>query len=85
MMNRDISKYEYAYFLGIGGIGMSAICRYFMSIGIKVFGYDKTESALTKSLISEGANITFTDSISSFPEVINQNTTKTIFLPFHFV
>ena len=80
MMNRDISKYEYAYFLGIGGIGMSAICRYFMSIGIKVFGYDKTESALTKSLISEGADINYTDSISSFPEVINQNINKTIFI-----
>jgi UDP-N-acetylmuramate--alanine ligase len=80
MISRDISKYEYAYFLGIGGIGMSAICRYFMSIGIKVFGYDKTESALTQSLINEGAQITFTDAIASFPEVINQNTTKTIFI-----
>ena len=80
MTGRDISKYEYAYFLGIGGIGMSAICRYFMSIGIKVFGYDKTESSLTKLLISEGANITFNDSMSSFPQAINQNINKTIFI-----
>jgi len=80
MMGRDISKYEYAYFLGIGGIGMSAICRYFMSIGIRVFGYDKTESALTQLLIEEGANITYTDSLSSIPEIIKQNTEKTIFI-----
>lgn len=80
MMGRDISKYEYAYFLGIGGIGMSAICRYFMSIGIKVFGYDKTESSLTQLLINEGANITYTDSLSSFPPVIKENIDKTIFI-----
>jgi UDP-N-acetylmuramate-alanine ligase len=38
------------YFIGIGGIGMSAIARYFHSKGIKVSGYDKTETVLTKEL-----------------------------------
>lgn len=48
-------------FLGIGGIGMSAIARYFLASGKHVFGYDKTESSITKSLIDQGAEITFSD------------------------
>ena len=52
---------KYAYFLGIGGIGMSAIARYFNHMGIKVYGYDKTETELTKELIHEGIEIHFED------------------------
>ena len=52
---------KYAYFLGIGGIGMSAIARYFNHQGIKVYGYDKTETPLTKELIHEGIEIHFED------------------------
>ncbi len=52
---------KYAYFLGIGGIGMSAIARYFNHQGIKVYGYDKTETDLTKELVSEGIDIQFSD------------------------
>ncbi len=51
------------YFLGIGGIGMSALARYFNSIGIKVSGYDKTPTALTDQLIAEGIHIHFEDTI----------------------
>ena len=51
------------YFLGIGGIGMSALARYFNSIGVKVSGYDKTETPLTQLLISEGINIHYEDNI----------------------
>jgi UDP-N-acetylmuramate--alanine ligase len=51
------------YFLGIGGIGMSAIARYFNSRGIKVSGYDKTETVLTKQLQSEGISVHFNDDI----------------------
>ena len=47
------------YFLGIGGIGMSALARYFNSIGVKVSGYDKTPTPLTQQLISEGISIHF--------------------------
>lgn len=61
---RDIKK---AYFLGIGGIGMSALVRYFSSIGIVVSGYDKTPSPLTAALQQEGAAIHFEDDISFFP------------------
>jgi UDP-N-acetylmuramate--alanine ligase len=49
------------YFLGIGGIGMSAIARYFFTMGIKVMGYDKTETDLTKKLVAEGIDIHYTD------------------------
>lgn len=49
------------YFLGIGGIGMSAIARYFNTLGIPVTGYDKTETELTKSLAAEGIKIHYHD------------------------
>ena len=49
------------YFLGIGGIGMSALARYFMLQGVKVSGYDKTPSNLTKQMESEGIEIHYED------------------------
>jgi UDP-N-acetylmuramate--alanine ligase len=60
---------EAAYFIGIGGIGMSAIARYFGDIGIRVLGYDKTETELTKNLTFEGVkHISFDDDAESIPE-----------------
>lgn len=52
------------YFIGIGGIGMSAIARFFLSRGVKVTGYDKTETNLTRQLVHEGAIIHFADDVS---------------------
>lgn len=49
------------YFIGIGGIGMSALARYFNAIGKKVVGYDKTPTALTDALINEGIEVHFED------------------------
>jgi len=63
----NLSEIKYAYFLGIGGIGMSAIARYLNSCGIEVSGYDKTTSELTESLQKEGINITFEDSVATLP------------------
>jgi UDP-N-acetylmuramate--alanine ligase len=57
----DFKDIQQAYFLGIGGIGMSAIARYFHSIGIVVNGYDKTETPLTKELVAEGIHIHYKD------------------------
>jgi UDP-N-acetylmuramate--alanine ligase len=54
-----------AYFLGIGGIGMSAIARYMSSKGIIVSGYDKTATELTGNLSSEGMEITYDDDLST--------------------
>lgn len=56
------------YFIGIGGIGMSAIARYFLNSGVFVGGYDKTPSALTETLEKEGAAIHYEDNISLIPQ-----------------
>ncbi len=58
---QSINQIQKAYFLGIGGIGMSAIARYFNHLGIQVFGYDKTPTPLTDQLINEGIQIHFED------------------------
>jgi UDP-N-acetylmuramate--alanine ligase len=65
--NINISEIKKVYFIGIGGIGMSAIARYFLSIGIQVAGYDKTSTKLTDSLIKEGASIVFNDDPATCP------------------
>lgn len=59
------------YFIGIGGIGMSAIARYYNAIGVKVSGYDKTETALTKQLQEEGIAIHFEDNIDLIPQQVD--------------
>ncbi|MBR1809337.1 MAG: UDP-N-acetylmuramate--L-alanine ligase [Paludibacteraceae bacterium] len=56
------------FFLGIGGIGMSAIARYFSSRGFKVGGYDRTPSPLTKELEQEGIMVVFDESVDALPE-----------------
>jgi UDP-N-acetylmuramate--alanine ligase len=58
------------YFIGIGGIGMSAIARYFHSLGIKVSGYDKTETALTKELVSEGIAVFYSEDVARIPKEV---------------
>jgi UDP-N-acetylmuramate--alanine ligase len=52
------------YFIGIGGIGMSALARYFNTQGVRVSGYDKTPTALTDSLIEQGIVIHFEDDLN---------------------
>ncbi len=56
-----------AYFLGIGGIGMSALARHFNTQGVKVYGYDKVETVLTKQLENEGMIINYEDVIENIP------------------
>ncbi|MEO6405576.1 MAG: UDP-N-acetylmuramate--L-alanine ligase [Ferruginibacter sp.] len=60
----EVKGIEAVYFIGIGGIGMSAIARYYNEKGIKVSGYDKTCSAFTQQLEKEGMNIHYTDDVS---------------------
>ncbi len=55
------------YFLGIGGIGMSGLARYFRSRGAEVFGYDRTETELTRQLSAEGMHIHYTDEPALIP------------------
>lgn len=59
----NIKKISSIYFAGIGGIGMSALARYFNEQGVKVSGYDKTETPLTKKLMEEGIAIHFEDDV----------------------
>ncbi|MBQ6227489.1 MAG: UDP-N-acetylmuramate--L-alanine ligase [Prevotella sp.] len=70
------------YFIGAGGIGMSAIARYFLHKGIFVAGYDKTPSALTSKLEEEGMAIHFTDDPSLIPdECRNAKSTLVVYTP----
>ena len=62
-----MSTYRNIYFIGIGGIGMSAIARYYNVKGFKVSGYDKTPSPLTHALEEEGIDVHYTDDISYVP------------------
>ena len=57
------------YFVGIGGIGMSAIARYFLNLGLTVGGYDKTPSPLTHALEKEGALIHYEDNVNLIPQI----------------
>ena len=70
------------YFIGIGGIGMSAIARYYLQRGLVVGGYDKTPSALTHELEHEGALIHYEDDVNLIPEACRDaRTTLIIYTP----
>jgi len=77
-----LKNIQYFYFVGIGGIGMSALARYFNLNGKKVYGYDKTPSKLTSALIEEGIEIQFEDDISKLPESIkDKSKTLIVYTP----
>ena len=63
-----MAEYRNIYFIGIGGIGMSAIARYYNARGFKVSGYDKTPSPLTHALEQEGIEVHYEDNISFIPK-----------------
>ena len=63
-----MAEYRNIYFIGIGGIGMSAIARYYNARGCKVRGYDKTPSPLTHALEQEGIEVHYEDNISFIPK-----------------
>lgn len=64
----NLNQIHNVYFIGIGGIGMSALARYFKAIGKNVSGYDKTETELTQELASIGIDIHFEDAIGLIPK-----------------
>jgi UDP-N-acetylmuramate--alanine ligase len=63
----ELNRITHIYFLGIGGIGMSALARYFLATGKQVAGYDKTPTKLTAELIAEGMNIHFNEDVNAIP------------------
>lgn len=69
------------YFIGIGGIGMSALARYFHAIGVPVSGYDKTQTALTKKLEEEGIVVSYIDDVSTIPEKYSSEVTAVVYTP----
>ena len=68
----EMQKITSVYFVGAGGIGMSALARYFRAKGKQVAGYDKTPSDLTAALIEEGIRIHYMDDITLIPEDCKQ-------------
>ncbi len=70
------------YFLGIGGIGMSALARLFIHQGYRVGGYDRTKTELTERLEAEGADIHYTDSVEAIaPHFLDKEATTVIYTP----
>lgn len=59
------------YFIGIGGIGMSALARYFRGRGARVYGYDRTETDLTRALAAEGMHVHYDDDTRHIPEGVD--------------
>ncbi len=80
IMNNNLTNIQTIYFLGIGGIGMSALARYFMAQGIRVLGYDRTPSPLTHELEEEGIAIQYTDDIQPV-EQLSPDTTLVVRTP----
>jgi UDP-N-acetylmuramate--alanine ligase len=73
-----LEQYNNIYFLGIGGIGMSALARWFMKKGLKVSGYDRTSTALTSELQAEGMNVHFQDGVEFIPKEVIAEKEKTL-------
>jgi UDP-N-acetylmuramate--alanine ligase len=73
-----LDKYHTIYFLGIGGIGMSALARWFMKSGLKVSGYDRTSTVLTIELEHEGMAIHFNDDVNAIPQEVRTNREQTL-------
>lgn len=77
-----MDNWDNLYFIGAGGIGMSALIRYFLSKGKSIAGYDRVESGLTKELVNEGADIHYEDNLNLIPETFkNKKSTLVVLTP----
>lgn len=77
----NLKNYDSIFFLGIGGIGMSALARWFKHTGLKVAGYDRTATPLTHELSEEGMEIHFEDKIECLPGYLSKEKTLVVFTP----
>ncbi|MEL4307987.1 UDP-N-acetylmuramate--L-alanine ligase [Joostella sp. CR20] len=78
----NLNKIHNVYFIGIGGIGMSGLARYFKFIGKNVAGYDKNESELTQELATSGIAIHYTESVEAIPTAFkNKEQTLVVYTP----
>ncbi|GAA4277171.1 UDP-N-acetylmuramate--L-alanine ligase [Aquimarina mytili] len=81
-MNNSLENIKNIYFIGIGGIGMSALARYFKFLGKNVAGYDKTPTQITSSLSEMGIAIHFDDDVKAIPKpFLNKEETLVVFTP----
>lgn len=77
-----LSEIKSVYFVGAGGIGMSAIARYFLGKGLPVAGYDKTPSKLTQDLEREGMDIHYEEDVNAIPQACRDpKSTLVIYTP----
>lgn len=77
-MNPSLESIKYAYFIGIGGIGMSAIARFFKDSGVEVYGYDKTRTLLCEQLEKEGMILHYDGDVTKIPAVFSVESKETI-------
>ncbi len=73
----NVKEIKRVYFVGIGGIGMSALARFFLAQGAVVTGYDRTETALTKKLVEEGMTVHYTDDVA----LLDKETELVVYTP----
>jgi len=79
-MTTPMTNWKYIYFVGIGGIGMSALARWFKANGFQVAGYDKTLTTLVQTLIDEDINVNLEDEVSVIPAEFIQNPDHTLII-----
>jgi UDP-N-acetylmuramate--alanine ligase len=77
----SLNDYDSIYFLGIGGIGMSNLARWFKRSGKRIGGYDRTPTPLTHELIEEGMEIHFEDKVELIPGYVNKSRTLVVLTP----
>jgi UDP-N-acetylmuramate--alanine ligase len=73
-----VAQFPYVYFLGVGGIGMSALARWFKANGHQVWGYDKTRTPLTEALEAEGIHVHYDDSVEHIAAEVRENKEQTL-------
>ncbi len=73
-----IDEYDIVYFLGIGGIGMSALARWFAGTGTRIYGYDRTKTMLTTALEAEGMAIHYDDAVDNIPDAVRDHKSGTL-------
>lgn len=77
-----LGQYSHIYFVGIGGIGMSALARYFNALDKNIAGYDKTPSTITNNLVNEGIKVIYDEEVSEIPKsFLDSETTLVVYTP----
>jgi len=80
----NLNQYTHVYLVGVGGIGMSGLARFFLNKKHKVYGYDAVKSVLCQELEKEGVNIHYDDDIDSIPielQLLKKNKLLVIYTP----